>query len=80
MPTVQPSRAACATIWSVVWIEPRGRRIFGIASIVATSAKRFIAIGIERSLSRRSSSAARAGPSTGVPVGAVRESGAPIRA
>ena len=34
-PTVQPSRAACATIWSRVWTA-LGRRMRGIASISVT--------------------------------------------
>ena len=36
MPTVQPSREAMLTIWSVVWTAV-GRRIFGIAVISSTA-------------------------------------------
>ncbi len=51
MPTVHPSRVACATIWSVVCVA-LGRRIFGIASISATVANIFMPMGVVR---RRSS-------------------------
>ena len=37
MPTVQPSREAMLTIWSVV-CTAEGRRIFGIAAISSTCA------------------------------------------
>jgi hypothetical protein len=55
-PTVQPSRAAWATIWSKV-CTACGRRIFGIASIARPSSNSFIPNGIERSFKRRSKSA-----------------------
>ena len=62
MPTVQPSRAAWATIWSIVWIA-LGRRIFGIASISSTVSNSFMPYGMLRSLSSLSSVAAVAGQS-----------------
>src|SRR4051812_41125748 len=51
MPTVQPSRDAMLTIWSVVWIA-LGRRIFGIASISSTVANSFMPITVVFSRSR----------------------------
>ena len=43
MPTVQPSREAMLTIWSVVWTAV-GRLIFGIAAISSTLANIFMPI------------------------------------
>src|SRR5690606_13867285 len=57
MPTVRPSLAAWATIWSVVWMAS-GRRIFGTASMASTVSKSFMPIGKLRSLASCSRSAA----------------------
>ena len=51
MPTVQPSREAMLTIWSVVWTA-MGRRIFGIAVISSTVANIFMPITVVLSRSR----------------------------
>ena len=51
MPTVQPSREAMLTIWSVVWTAV-GRRIFGIAVISSTRANIFMPITVVFSRSR----------------------------
>ena len=62
MPTVQPRRAACATIWPVVYFSP-GRRMRSIACISSTVAKSFIPIGVTRMRSSAFSSSTSAGQS-----------------
>ena len=62
MPTVQPSREAMLTIWSVVWTAV-GRRIFGIAAISLTDANIFMPITVVFRRSRLLRSATMAGKS-----------------
>jgi hypothetical protein len=45
MPTVQPSREAMLTIWSVVWTAV-GRLIFGISVMSSTRANIFMPITV----------------------------------